>query len=69
MLLMHLVDVHWLVMPALHPHGAQPGFMDLAALAAVGGVFVGTFGWLLSRGALVPLGDPRLRESLGFENA
>lgn len=68
MLLMHLVDVHWLVMPALHPHGARPGLTDLAALAAVGGVFVGTFGWLLRRHALLPTGDPRLGESLGFEN-
>jgi hypothetical protein len=42
--------------------------MDLAALAAVGGVFVGTFGWLLRRHALLPIGDPRLGESLGFEN-
>jgi hypothetical protein len=68
MLLMHLVDVHWIVMPSLHDHGVGLSVLDLAALMAVGGAFVAAFGALLRRHALVPLGDPRLPESLGFEN-
>ena len=36
---------------------------------AVGGAFVGVVGWLMRRQALVPLRDPRLSESLAFENA
>jgi hypothetical protein len=68
MLLMHLVDVHWIVMPSLHDHGVGLSVLDLAALLAVGGAFVAAFGALLRRHALVPLGDPRLPESLGFEN-
>ena len=69
MLLMHLLDIYWLVMPSLHPEGARPGLVDAAALLAVGGVFAATVGWLLVRRPLVPLRDPRLAESLALENA
>jgi hypothetical protein len=37
-------------------------------MLAVGGFFLAAFGWMSSRRALVPLGDPRLAESLSFEN-
>jgi hypothetical protein len=67
-LLMHLLDVYWLVMPSLHGQPARPGLLDGAALLAVGGTCLAAFGWLLSRHALVPVGDPRLVESLSFEN-
>lgn len=67
MLLMHLLDVYWTVAPALNAHGPHPGVVDVTAFLAVGGFFLGTFGWLLQRHALVPVGDPRLSESLTFE--
>ena len=68
MLLMHLVDVYWMVVPDVHGHPAAPGILDAAALLAVGGAFLAVFGWLLRRHPLVPVGDPRLAESLAFEN-
>jgi hypothetical protein len=68
LLLMHLVDVYWLAMPLYHVQGVHVGVLDVAALLAVGGCFIALFGWLLRRHALVPAGDPRLPESLGFEN-
>jgi len=68
MLLMHLADVYWMVVPDVPGHPAAPGIVDAAALLAVGGAFVAVFGWLLRRRALVPVGDPRLSESLAFEN-
>jgi apolipoprotein N-acyltransferase len=68
-LLMHLLDIYWLVMPSLHPQGARPGLLDAAALLAVGGVFAAAVGWILVRRPLVPLRDPRLAESLALENA
>ena len=46
-----------------------PLALDVAALVAVGGCFVAAAGWLVRRQALVPLRDPRLAESLAFENA
>jgi hypothetical protein len=69
LLAMHYLDLYWLVMPVLHPEGFGPSPLDLAAFAAVGGCFVAAAGWLMRRQALVPLRDPRLAESLAFENA
>jgi hypothetical protein len=69
MLAMHFVDLYWQVMPTLHPEGIRPSVLDVAAFAAVGGCFVAAVGWLMRRQALVPLRDPRLSESLAFENA
>jgi hypothetical protein len=67
MLLMHLVDVYWLVMPTLH-HEVHFSALDVTCLIGIGGLFVGAMGLSMRRGALVPLRDPRLDDSLGFEN-
>jgi hypothetical protein len=69
LLAMHFVDIYWQVMPTLHPEGIRPSVLDVAALLAVGGCFTAAAGWLMRRQALVPLRDPRLAESLAFENA
>jgi hypothetical protein len=69
LLLMHYVDLYWQIMPTLHPEGFSPSLLDAAALLAVGGSFVAAASWLMRRQALVPLRDPRLGESLTFENA
>jgi hypothetical protein len=69
LLAMHFVDIYWQVMPTLHPEGVRPSALDVAAFVAVGGCFVAAASWLMRRQALVPLRDPRLAESLAFENA
>ncbi len=68
LLAMHLLDLYWLVMPNLHADGITPSLLDGAALIGCCGVFLAAFGWSLRRQALVPLRDPRLPESLTFEN-
>jgi hypothetical protein len=68
LLAMHFVDLYWQVMPTLHPEGFRPSVLDVAALVTVGGCFVAAASWLMRRHALVPLRDPRLAESLAFEN-
>ena len=68
MLAMHYVDLYWIVMPTLDPHGAHFHWLDLTTLAAVGSVFAYAF-WSRLRGRyLAPVGDPRFERSLGFEN-
>jgi hypothetical protein len=67
-LAMHFVDIYWQVMPTLHPEGLRPSALDVAALVAIGGCFVAAASWLMRRQALVPMRDPRLAESLAFEN-
>ena len=68
LLVMHFLDLYWQVMPTLHPEGIRPSVLDVAAFVAVGGCFVTAASWLMRRHALVPLRDPRLAESLAFEN-
>ena len=68
LLAMHFVDLYWQVMPTLHPEGIRPSILDVAAFLAVGGCFVAAGSWLMRRQALVPLRDPRIAESLAFEN-
>jgi hypothetical protein len=68
MLVAHWIDLYWLVMPTFAPRDLPLGIMDLCCLTAVGCLFLaGTV--RTARGcALAPLGDPRLGESLAFEN-
>ncbi len=68
LLLMHLVDVLWLVVPSVKAHGPGLALALSGALLAVAGAFLAVFAWLLVRHPLLPLGDPRLPESLAFEN-
>jgi hypothetical protein len=67
LLAMHYVDLYWLVMPAVS-ESFRPHWLDLVTLVGVGGLALGAFGWLVRRPALVPVADPRLPESLSFEN-
>ena len=68
MLFMHLVDVFWLIMPTVRPIVFHLHLSDVFALIAVGALFKGLLFRLLSGAPLVPVGDPRLPESLSFEN-
>ena len=68
LLAMHFVDLYWQIMPTLHPAGLRVSALDVAALVTIGGCFVAAASWLLRREALVPLRDPRIAESLAFEN-
>jgi len=64
----HGLDLYWLVMPAVHPEGVAFSLLGPLAWLGVGGLFAAALGWLLRRPAAVPVGDPRLPESLSFEN-
>ncbi|HWV56346.1 MAG TPA: hypothetical protein VNZ57_02645 [Longimicrobiales bacterium] len=66
LLLMHYVDVYWLVLPALHPAGFRPHWLDFAALTGIGGTVVAWAARLLVAAPLLPTGDPRLQRSLDF---
>jgi len=63
----HYVDIYWVVMPPLSPEGPRPSWMDLAALAGVGGVAVAFVVSRLRGHPLVPARDPYLDESLRYE--
>ena len=66
MLLVHWIDLYWLVMPHLDPRGPRPSLWDLAAFVGVGGLAV-AFGLLRMRGtAAIPIRDPYLEDSLRY---
>jgi len=67
-LLMHYLDLYWLVMPVLHQAGISFHWMDAACLVGVGAIFLLVFVRLLGSKPMVPVGDPRLSESLGLDN-
>ena len=67
-LFVHYLDIYWMVMPNLHHEGVQFHWLDLACLLGVGGVFLTVFTRKLIGHALVPVGDPRLSESLALEH-
>ena len=68
MLFVHFVDIYWIVMPTQSHGGIHFGILDVTTFLGVGGLFVFAVGWVMGRRALIPVKDPRLPESLGFEN-
>ncbi|NUO51778.1 MAG: hypothetical protein HOV80_23240 [Polyangiaceae bacterium] len=65
---MHYVDVYWMVAPKSVGHGPLPGWIDLAALAAVVGSVVAFVAWRLSGKPLLAIGDPHLGEALAYRS-
>lgn len=61
-ILMHVVDIYWFVMPQAGAFQFQ--LADFGALAFIGGIFFAYVFWQLGRVPLVPIGDPRLQRSL-----
>lgn len=45
LLLMHVLDIYWLVLPAHEPDGMHPSWLDVAALLLVAGCTVATAAW------------------------
>jgi hypothetical protein len=68
LLVMHYLDVYWLVLPQLHHHGARPHWLDLAALLGVGGVTAAVAAWRQHGTSLLALGHPRLEQALRYRS-
>ena len=69
MLVMHWVDVFWMVAPEGSPGSALPHLVDLTLLVGLGAWFLAAAAFAVRGRSLVPERDPRLPESLAFENA
>jgi hypothetical protein len=71
LLVMHVVDIYWFVMPnyALGSNEFTFHWIDAACLLAVGGVYGAVVFLRMTKQSLVPVGDPRLERSLHFQNA
>jgi hypothetical protein len=69
LLLMHYVDLYWLILPVHDVDGVHPRLIDVTTFLGIGGLVAGAYGWLMRRHALLPVKDPRLAESLAFDRA
>jgi hypothetical protein len=70
-LVMHVVDMYWYVMPNYHlgKEGFTFHWLDATCLLAVAGVWGAFVFNRMAQHATVPIGDPRLQRSLEFVNA
>jgi hypothetical protein len=64
------LDMYWLVMPQfdVNYHSIQFGLIDVAAFVGIGGVFVAFIVRKASHDSVRAMRDPRLADSLAFEN-
>ncbi len=81
-ILAEFVDLYWLVQAVrandmhvteIFPRGGAQGpaffgAVDVLTLVGIGGLVLAAFVWACTRNALVPVKDPRLAESINFEN-
>jgi hypothetical protein len=67
LVVMHWVDLYWLVMPLFRAQ-MRFSFYDFAALAGAAGLFFGVAARTFGKAALVPIRDPHLADSLGYDN-
>lgn len=63
-LVMHFVELYWVVMPTLHHDGVVFNWMDVTSFIGLGGIFLYLFFNRFSKNAMIPVNDPKLAESL-----
>lgn len=67
LLLMHWIDLFWLIMPANPGHTGWPSWQDPVSLLAIGSALVWLYCRRMQRHPLLPINDPRLAESIAME--
>jgi hypothetical protein len=65
-LLVHAVDIYWLVMPTLSPDGLTFPWTMLTAFVGIGGLAVAFAIWKIRGHFTVPVRDPYLADSLAY---
>lgn len=66
-ILMHIIELHWIVMPVLNYHGFTLSWLDFATMIGLGGIFMGLFFQKFKQHNMVPVNDPKLADSLRKE--
>ncbi len=68
MLVMHYIDIYWLVMPSLDVNGAHFTWVDLVCLLGPVGVGMVVVAKRMQSSNLYPINDPRLPEAVKLQN-
>ena len=66
---MRAFDLFWLIGPQIHGRASSVHWLDVAAWAAVGGIWLWFFTQQLRNRPLLPLGEPEIRELLDAAEA
>ncbi len=69
LLVVHAADLYWVIMPELSPERIPLHAVDLLCLLGLIGLWIAALARVAGRHPLIPRGDPRLHDSLRFENA
>jgi hypothetical protein len=64
-LIMRLVDLHWLIAPEFHQHGISVSWLDLVLPLTLGALWLACFIYQLRGRAILPVHDPEFDETLG----
>ncbi len=67
-LCIHYVDLYFVIMPVHFTAGPRFGLVDILSVVGVVSLLIAAFARLAAGAELVPVKDPRLPESLAFEN-
>lgn len=68
LLVMHYIDLYWVVLPTHYREGIHFNIIDLAPVVGIGGLFIFMFLRNLSSGPAIPVSDPKLKKSINFSN-
>lgn len=68
LLVFHWIDLSWLVMPEYNNQRLPFGLIELFTFLGIGGIFVAALVRVASQALLRPKLDPRLHESVAFQN-
>jgi len=66
MLVVHAVDLYWMVLPEISQTGPHFTLGDLFAFVGVGGLVIGFLIWRMRGRLLVPVGDPFIASSVEY---
>jgi hypothetical protein len=66
LLAMHLLELYWMVLPAIDPAGVNLSWVDVAALLMIGGFALAAACWRARGDPALPLGDPYLAGALRY---
>lgn len=67
-LVMHVVDWYWFVLPNFKHYAVELSLVDVGAPLLVGGVYFAYVLHQMTKHSLIPTGDPRLQRSIHFHN-
>jgi hypothetical protein len=69
MFFIHAVDMYWIIKPVGSPHGIHITLTDVCCFLGIGSLFFGFALLRMKKAPVYPIQDPRLQDSIHFENA